>query len=143
MACSRSIEDDEVGDLGCLESFDSTQHEQIPNARGSCGHDVDGAGGHQAAGDASQAVIGQILGQRLIRGHETAADIGIAIRSSAGVEGLFNACELRCGKEAADWATRGQTDQKRGQSGPSGGPGQGRRHGAFAHASLPGHDEDP
>ena len=143
MACGRGIEDDEVGDLRGLERFDPTQHQQISNARGSRGHHIDGAGGHQAPGDASQAMVGQILGQSLVRGYQTASYIGIAAGSTAGVKGLFKAREFRGGKQSADRSTRGETDQQGGDSGPSGGPGQGCGHGAFAHASLPGHDEDP
>jgi hypothetical protein len=88
-------------------------------------------------------MIGQILGQSLVRGNQSASDIGIAGWSASGVEGLLKARELRCCEETADRSTRGEADQQGGHSGPSGGPGQNCGHRAFAHASLPGHDEDP
>ena len=104
---------------------------------------VDGPGGRQTPGDAGQTVIGEILRQCLVRSHETASDIGISARSTPSMEGLFEGCEVGLGKEPTDGPAGGQTNEKGGNAGAGGGPGQGRGHGAFAHAPLPGHDEDP
>ena len=143
MTRSRGIKDDEIGCSRGLERLDPAQHQEIPNARSGGGHHIDGAGGHQTPSDAGQSVVSQILGESLVRGYQTASDIGIPGWSTPGVEGLLKASELRCCEETANRSTRGEADQHGGHSGPSGGPGQGRGHRAFAHASLPGHDEDP
>ena len=142
MAGSGCVEDDEIGGPGRFEALDPAEHQKIADAGGGGGDDLYGATGRQTSGQTGQTVIGQILGQRLVRGHETASDVALA-RSGPGMKGLFDAGEVGLGEQSADGAAGGQAYQKGGKSAPGGRAGQGCGHGAFAHASLPGHDEDP
>ena len=70
----RGVDDDEVGHARPLELFDLAQDEHVADAGDGGRDDVEHAGGHDALRDPVEAVIGQVLEQRIVGGEAAPAD---------------------------------------------------------------------
>ncbi len=135
MAGGRGVEQDEVGHAGPFQLLDLAQDQDVLDAGGSGGHHLDQAGLDQALGDATQAVLLQVLDQGDIgrerpgpyaRGQDLLVVLEVLGTESGGQPGLA----LHLDDEHREPQARGHA-------------GHGGRDRGLAHPALAGHHHDP
>ena len=101
VAGGRRVEDDEVGDTGLLELADLAEDEDLPDPGYRRRDDIERAGAHETGGETPEAVAGEVLEQRRVRGEDPRPDAsGDLLRS--GPVGCLGRGGARAPREAQD-----------------------------------------
>ena len=137
------VEDEHVGRLGPLQLLDLAQHEDVADAGGGGGDDVERSGRHQALGDPGQPVILEVLEQGAVGRDGAGPDVGRTLGPAALVEHEVVVPELVVAEHPGQARLALDLDHEGRPAGQRRGPSHGRGDHRFAHATFPGNDEQP
>ena len=143
MAGGGRVEHDEVGVAAPLELLHLAEDEDVLDAGGGGGHDVEGAGGHEPLRDPRQPVVAEVVEQGLVGGQRAGPHLALAGRSPARRQHGLVVVERLLAEHRGQARLALHLDDEGGQPDPSGGPGDRGGDHRFADAALPGHDEQP
>ncbi len=139
----RRVEHQQVGVGRPLQLLHLPQHEDVLDARRRRGHHIQGAGGHQSLGDPGQPVVAQVVEQSLIGGEGPGPHLAVTLPTTASGQHRLVVGEGELPEHGGQAGLALHLDDQGGQPGLGRGPGEGGAHDRFAHAALPGHDEQP
>ena len=144
VAGGRRVEDDEVGGaVGAsrpLELLDLAEHEDVADAGHGGGDHVERAGGHQPLREPPEAVLAEVLEERVVGGERAGPDRPRAPRRRGQLHLVVG--ERIHVEHRRQPALALDLDDEGGQAGPGRGAGEHGRHRRFADAALARHDDD-